>query len=148
MPTTTETFFLPTERLREPTRIPAALFNRCRLLLSRSHYEHVFVPIRSMQFLAVIDSSGILFVDSQAYRVQGEDGGRLVLLAWEFRADLRPAALDRPVPIELVHYHPDAGELHRRLIGDFSRAISVLESRRGGDRETRGKRVLPFRATP
>jgi hypothetical protein len=46
---TNETFFRPAEIARERLSLPAALYNRCRLMLSRCEYEHVFVPVRSMQ---------------------------------------------------------------------------------------------------
>jgi len=142
-----EVFFRPSETGRDTSTIPAALFNRCRLLLARCDHAHVFVPIRSMQFLGVIDDEEIIFVDSQAYRTQGEEGGRLILLAWQFRPELRPAALDRPVPIDFVYYHSGARDLQKRLIGEFGKALDLLERRYGGGCEARIKKVLPFRGT-
>ncbi len=50
------TFFRPDEIAREDIHVLAALFNRCRLLFSRSDYAHVFVPVRTMQLQAVIDA--------------------------------------------------------------------------------------------
>jgi len=143
---TTETFFLPDEVTRTSSQIPAALFNRCRLLLSRCRYEHIFVPVRSMQYLAVIDSEEIIFVDSQAYAVRGGEGGRMILLAWQFRPELRPDALNEPVPIELVYYHPDAMEIQRRMLGEFNKSLDILETRyQENGCEARLKKVLPFR---
>lgn len=143
---TTETFFLPDEVARTSSQIPAALFNRCRLLLNRCDYEHIFVPVRSMQYLAVIDSEEIIFVDSQAYAVRGGEGGRMILLAWQFRPELRPDALNEPVPIDLVYYHPDAMEIQRRLLGEFNKSLDILEARyQEKGCEARVKQVLPFR---
>ena len=62
---TKETFFRPPALLREPLTIPAGLYNRCRLLHTRSELPHLFVPIRSMQFLAVIDREETIFIDNQ-----------------------------------------------------------------------------------
>ncbi|MCB1787310.1 MAG: hypothetical protein KDJ33_13760, partial [Gammaproteobacteria bacterium] len=67
---TTETFFRPDEIARERLTIPAALYNRCRLMLSRCQYAHVFVPVRSMQMQSVIDENEVIFVDNQAYAVR------------------------------------------------------------------------------
>ena len=61
---TTETFFRPEEVARSSLRLSAELFNRCRLLLSRCESEHLFVPIRSMQYQAVIDREEAIFVDN------------------------------------------------------------------------------------
>ncbi|MFM1892461.1 MAG: hypothetical protein RLZ44_1538 [Pseudomonadota bacterium] len=144
---TTETFFLPDAIAREAITIPAALYNRCRLLLSRCQYEHVFVPIRNMQYLAVLDAQEIIFVDSQAYAVRGGEGGRMILLAWRFRPELRPDSLSAPVPIELIYYHPGAPETQKRLLGEFNKALDVLEARaQQGGCEPRAKKVLPFRS--
>ena len=83
-----ETFFRPDELARERLCIPAALYNRCRLKLSRCRYGHVFVPVRSMQVQSVIDEEEIIFVDNQAYAVRDGQGGKLIMLAWVFL--LRP----------------------------------------------------------
>lgn len=142
----TEVFFLPDELGRTSVNIPAGLFNRCRLLLTRCQYEHIFVPIRSMQYLAVIDAEGIIFVDSQAYAVRGGEGGRLILLTWQFRPELRPDALTVPVPIEVLYYHPQAPAIQKRLLGDFTKSLDILEARyRDQGCEARAKKVLPFK---
>ncbi|MEL0585249.1 MAG: hypothetical protein AAES65_10280 [Candidatus Thiodiazotropha sp. (ex. Lucinoma kazani)] len=82
---TSETFFRPKADKRECLNIPAPLFNRCRLLVKRCLSEHVFVPIRSMQYQAVIDRDEVIFVDNQGgYAVQDGEGGRVIVLAWKF----------------------------------------------------------------
>lgn len=147
MSVTTEVFFRPDEICREEIRVPAALYNRCRLFLTRCRYEHVFVPIRSMQFLAVIDAEEIIFVDSQAYAVRGEEGGRMILVAWQYRPDLRLDSLSEPVSLDLVTYHADTTEIQRRLLGDFSKALDLLEVRaQETGCDSRAKKVLPFPA--
>ena len=60
MSTSTETFFRPAETGRMRVTIPAALHNQCRRLLARCPTQCVFVPIRSMQCLAVIDREEII----------------------------------------------------------------------------------------
>ena len=145
---TGETFFLPEEVERHTVTIPAALHNRCRAMLSRCHYEHIFVPIRSMQYLGVIDEEEIVFVDSQAYAVRGGEGGRVILLAWQFRPDLRSDNLSEPVPIDVVYYDRSAAEIQKRLLGEFNKSLDILEARyRESGCEARVKRVLPFRTT-
>ena len=147
MKITTETFFRLDEVARERLSIPASLYNRCRLMLTRCQYEHVFVPVRPMQILAVIDEEEIIFVDNQAYAVSDGEGGRLIMLAWLYRHAERGDDLNGPMPIELVCYHDSARDLHSRLIGEFSKALDLVERRykeRGCEPQT--KKVLPFRA--
>lgn len=140
-----ETFFRPDELARERLSIPAALYNRCRLMLSRCQYGHVFVPIRSMQLQSVIDDDEVIFVDNQAYAVRDGEGGRLIMLAWVFRHDQQRDDLNRPAPIELVYYHDSARDLHNRLVGEFARALGLVEQRyREHGCEPRSKKVVPF----
>jgi len=48
----------------EPRKLPAETYNTMRLLLDYSDSSCVFVPIRSMQYMAVIDREEIIFVDA------------------------------------------------------------------------------------
>ncbi|KAA6186735.1 hypothetical protein F2Q65_05040 [Thiohalocapsa marina] len=124
-----QTFFRPDELRREHGRIRADLFNRCRLLLSRSRLAHVFVPIRGMQFLAVITPDEVLFVDSEAYAVRGDEGGRMILLAWQRLAAEPRDSLTAPVSMDVVHYHPDQEQTQRRLMAELPKAVDLLLSR-------------------
>lgn len=80
----TETFFLPAEVGRRNWSAPVDIYNLYRALLGRSVTGNVFVPIRSMQFMGVMDRHEIVFVDSQSYAVSENEGGRLILVAWKF----------------------------------------------------------------
>jgi len=142
----TETFFRPDEVARERISIPAALYNRCRLMVSRCQYEHFFVPVRSMQVQSVIDEEEVIFVDTQAYAVREGHGGRLIMLAWLFRYDQGRDDLNEPASIELVYYQDNARELHNRLVGEFGKALVIMEQRfRAHGCEPRAKKVLPFK---
>lgn len=142
-----ETFFRPPELRREQISLPAGLYNRCRLLLRRNPAGCVFVPIRSMQFQAVITGDEIIFVDSLGYAVQDGQGGRLILLSWVMRPADRPESLVEPVPIDLVCYAPDLRDLQRRLMSEFPGALERLEEKaRVAACAPGGVTVLPFRA--
>lgn len=107
---------------QEESRLPAATYNLTRILLAASETPCVFVPIRSMQYLAVVDAEEIIFVDSQ-YK-------RWVEIAWRgFKPQARKA-LDEPVTYQALFYTPEAREVHRRLQGDFQSALSLVDSRR------------------
>jgi len=141
------TFFRPAEVERERTSIPAGLYNRCRLLLRRSPPDCVFVPVRSMQFQAVVTDEEIIFVDSQGYAVRDGHGGRLILLAWVMLPADQPCSLVEPAPIDLVFYRKGLRDTQRRLMSDLPKALDRAEDKiREGVRETGALRVLPFRA--
>ena len=143
----TETFFRPDELARERLAIPAALYNKCRLMLARCRYEHVFVPVRTMQMQAVIDVGEVVFVDNQAYAVRDGEGGRMIMLAWQFGHAGPRDSLTDPVRIELVYFHKRSRELHTRLVGELRKALDIAETHaKKNGCEAHYKKVLPFPA--
>lgn len=126
---TTETFFLPKEIDRVEWTTPALIYNLYRSLLIRNDHQPVFVPIRSMQYLAILDSHEINFVDSQSYAVSGKTGGRMILLAWCFSTADSRDSLDKPVRCEVVFYKQGMDDIQRRLIGEFKQALEILDQR-------------------
>ncbi len=129
MGTVTETFFLPEEIGRNESCIPGDIFNLARTLLARSEFGCVFVPIRQMQFLAVITNDEIDFVDSQAYAYNQDEGGRLIMLAWHFKNTRERQSLTEPVDCDVLYYHPESSGLQSRLIGDFRDSLQQLDQR-------------------
>lgn len=134
---TTEDFIFGEELHRESCALPAAVYNRAHLLLAGCGRECIFVPIRSMQYLAVIDAEAIIFVDGQGAR-------RLVALAWRHFQPQSRETLDDPVPYELVLYQPRASDFIRRLQSEFSRALRETAGKQPTP-DAGGPRVLPFR---
>lgn len=127
--TVTETFFLPDEVERQTWSVPPGMFNLYTSLLNRSTTGNVFVPIRSMQFLAVMDQKEIVFVDSQSYAVSENQGGRLILIAWQFSNTSGREALNGPVPCDVVFYRRECREIQLRLVQDFRKALEQLDQR-------------------
>jgi hypothetical protein len=103
---------------REASRLPAVTYNLAHALLARSPHGAVFVPIRSMQYLAILDREEFVFVDSQ-HKDQVE-------IAWQhFRPQAR-SGLDEPVPYEALAYHPDGVRNQGQLLGEFTKALQLL----------------------
>jgi len=139
----TETFFLPKEVARKQWSVPADIYNLYRALQLRNQTGHVFVPIRSMQFMAVLDKSEIVFVDSQSYAVSKDEGGRLILVAWKFAESTDRDALTDPVPCEVVFYEQDNNELQLRLVAEFRQAMELLDQRyRDEQLPAKGAKIL------
>lgn len=101
----------------EARQLPAQTYNLAHTLLARSNGV-LFVPIRSMQFLAIIDAEEIVFVD----HLQKD----LAVIAWQHFHPQRRDALDQPVPYEAVYYRPDGAELMRQLQPAFADALRAL----------------------
>jgi hypothetical protein len=142
----TETFFLPAEVGRKLSAIPADIYNLAHTLLARSEFSCVFVPIRSLQFLGVITATEIVFVDSHAYAYNQNEGGRLIMIAWQFRAANDRASLNEPVDCDIVYYDAGSAEIQARLIGEFRDALELLDERyREEALPAGGARILQLR---
>jgi len=141
-----QTFFRPEEVAREQVNIRADLFNRCRLALNRSNTDCAFIPVRSMQFQAVISRDEIIYVDNQAYRVQDDQGGRLIVMAWDLTAADQRESITDPVPIEIIYFHENLRDIQRRLIGEFPAALSRHEEKEHSHEDrSQAAEVIPLR---
>jgi len=50
---------------REKRTLPATTYNLAIKLLARCETKQLFIPIRSMQYMAIVDAEEFVFVDSQ-----------------------------------------------------------------------------------
>jgi hypothetical protein len=115
------TVYRATPLFQESRTLPAATYNLARVLQARSPKGVAFVPIRSMQVLAIVDATEFVFLDSQ-YK-------SWVMLAWQgFHPNAR-TALDAPVPFDCVHYEDTAQDAMRRLVHEFHRALERLAAK-------------------
>jgi hypothetical protein len=115
------TYYRDQALLREPRQLPAATYNLAHTLLARSPSGVVFVPIRSMQYLAILDHEEFVFVD----------GARksLIDIAWQHFNPYTRSALDEPVSYAAVYYHPAAADIMFRLQSEFPRALRSLAAK-------------------
>jgi hypothetical protein len=92
-------------------------YNLAHTLLARAG-TCLFVPIRSLQYMAVLDAEEFVFGDSQ--------NKAWVELAWQhFRPQAR-SALNGRVPFEVVHYAPRAAQTMKRLPHEFLQSLQGL----------------------
>ena len=114
-----ETFYRRDEAMREARTLPAATYNLARTLLGRAPHGCLFVPIRSMQWLAVLDAEEIVFVDREA--------GRFIDIARrEFRPQGAPVAR-RTGRLPGGVLQPRGRAAHARLQGEFHKASHAAE---------------------
>ncbi|HRK77471.1 MAG: hypothetical protein ABS92_13635 [Thiobacillus sp. SCN 63-374] len=131
-----ERFYREQEIARVPGFLPAATYNLAHTLLARAG-KCLFVPIRNLQYMAVLDAEEYIFVDSQSKA--------WVELAWQhFRPQAR-AALNERVPFEIVYYLPQAAETMKRLPGEFHQALQLLAER---DLPRQDAHILPLARRP
>ena len=115
------TCYRDSELRREARYLPAEAYNTAHLLLEHSKDGVVFVPIRSMQYLAVIDREEIIFLDSE--------NKSWVEIAWQNFHPQQRSALTEPVPYEAVYYRPNANETMKRLLAEFTPALKALAAK-------------------
>ena len=125
----TETFFLPNEVESKQWMVPSDIYNLYHSLQVRSQTGHVFVPIRSLQFMAVLDKNEIIFVDSQSYATSKNEGGRLILIAWKFALSHDRDALTDSMPCDVVFYEKNNSDLQLRLVSEFRLAMELMDQR-------------------
>jgi len=109
------------EIAREARQLPAGHYNKIRLLYSRNDGRPLFVPLRGMQYLAIVDREEVVFVDGQ--------GPRAIEVSWqEFRPNEREDLRD-PVNYTCIYYHDKGVPAMSRLQGEFLKALGLLEAR-------------------
>lgn len=105
----------------ESHTLPATIYNEMILLFHRSGGSCLFVPIRSMQYMAVIDNEEVIFVDSQRRK--------LVEFSWQKFSPQTRTSLEDPVSYEFVYYDMKAIETMKRAQMEFSKFIHQMSER-------------------
>lgn len=120
----------------EMMTLPAATYNLAVTLLARSSSGCLFVPIRSMQYLAILDSEEFVFIDGERKC--------WIDIAWQHFRPQQRESLEDPVTFEAVYYRSESTGLMRRLQTEFPLALRTLASKQKLDGPAR---VLKFPAS-
>ncbi len=113
--------FRDNELASELRQLSAETYNTARVLLVQSEAGNLFVPIRSMQYLAIVDSEEIVFVDSASKN--------RVAIAWtDFKPQQRSGLLD-PVSYMARYYCNDSETTMQRLQGEFLLALRAMQDK-------------------
>jgi hypothetical protein len=119
----------------ETRHLSAATYNLALTLLARSSTGNLFVPIRSMQYLAILDHEEWVFLDGERKC--------WIDIAWRHFKPQARASLDDPVEYEAAYYQAAARDLMFRLQGELPRALQYLAKK---SRVEGPARVLKFPA--
>lgn len=103
---------------REFRQLPAATYNLAHTLLARSATGNLFIPIRSMQYLAILDVEELIFLDG-VHKCW-------IDISWRnFRPQSR-SSLEDPVNYDAVYYTPEANRIMSRLQRELFLALQQL----------------------
>lgn len=121
------------EVARDSRYLPATTYNLAVTLLAGCPTGYLFVPIRSMQYMAIVDSEEFVFLDiRRKYWID---------IAWlNFLSHAR-TALDQAVEYEAAYYRDDSVVVMSRLQTEFPRALHTLAQKK---RPEGPARVLEF----
>lgn len=126
----TQSFFTPDEFSQQQSRLISRTYNLAHTLLNRSQASHLFIPIRSLQYLAIIEKDAFWFVDSLAYAVRGDEGGRLIRVSWHpLLAATERDDLTQNMDCRVVFYGGDMSQIQTRLNSEFYKAMSLVDQR-------------------
>jgi len=135
-----EVFYRDKEIGHEARKLPATTYNTLRLLFDYSKTSAVFLPIRSMQYMAVIDHEEVIFVD-------GLKAKRTIELAWQaFKPQERDNLTD-PVSYRFTYYNEKALETMKRLQWEFDKFAHQQHDRLKEKQSTKGEKIITLDTT-
>ena len=115
------TCYRENEVSRESRHLPASTYNLAITLLARCKDPYLFVPIRSMQYLAILDLEEFVFIDGERKC--------WIDIAWHHFQPQARTALDQPVAYDAIFYREDQAAIMTRLQREFPLALKALESK-------------------
>lgn len=143
----TQSFFTPDEFFCQETKVLSRTYNLAHVLLNRSQSSHLFIPIRSLQYLAIVEKNTFWFVDSLAYAVRDNEGGRLIRVSWHpLISGNEREGLTQNMDCRVIFYGEDMSEIQKRLNSEFYQSMLQIDQRHRDSLNTDCKvSILPLR---
>jgi hypothetical protein len=127
------TCYRDTEVSTEHRQFSAMVYNLAWTQLARSAAGTLFIPIRSMQYLAILDKEELVFLDGERKC--------WIDIAWRNFKPQSRLTLDDPVDYDAVYYRPDAVAIMSRLQAELPRALQELTKKSRVDGPARSFQV-------
>ncbi|MBL4775078.1 MAG: hypothetical protein JKY87_03350 [Mariprofundus sp.] len=144
----TESFFRPKPFLESTTTTSAHTFNQYRLLLMQMKGNSIFVPVRDIQYQAILTENEVIFVNAEGgFAIDSDgEGGRFIDLAWHWDSHARDS-LSEPVVLNITFYRANLELIQRQLLSLFPTALQAkLDIIHHKNNAPTHCRILPFRA--
>lgn len=103
---------------RESRSLSANIYNLAITLLARCPTKHLFVPIRSMQYMAIIDHEEFVFIDGERKC--------WIDLSWQNFKSHEREGLDQPVAYQAVYYREGLSDIMNQLHSEFPNVLQIL----------------------
>ncbi|MDR2220001.1 MAG: hypothetical protein LBE24_05410 [Methylobacillus sp.] len=105
--------------------LPAEIYNLATTLLARAPDGQLFVPIRTMQMLTIIDHEEFVFIDGERKC--------WIDIAWRNFKPQERESLTAPVSYEAVYYRPESANYMNQLHSEFPSALQQLAAKEKPD---------------
>lgn len=116
--------------------LSAETYNNMRRLISRHDGPQVFVPVRSLQYMAVVSDQEVVFVDLHIQRVTE--------LSWSrFQANSR-GSLSSPVSYSCAWHNNKAHERMQKITVEFAESLKTLLGKLRDKDESQTATLLHF----
>jgi len=142
-----QSFFKPDEFSCQDSTILANCYNLAHVLLKRSRSDHLFVALRSLQYLAIIEQNSFWFVDSMAYAVRGDEGGRLIRVSWHpIKTPQQRDSLTENMDCRVLFYGQDMKDVQMRLSTELYQSLLMIDKHNQQQLKTDGVvSILPLK---
>lgn len=106
---------------REHRQLAADTYNLAQTLLARSQTGNLFIPIRRMQYLAILDTEELIFLDGERKC--------WIDIAWRNFHPQARLSLNEAVAYEAIYYSEGTELLMSRLQAELPRALQELQKK-------------------
>jgi len=118
--------------------LPADIYNLAITMLAHEPSGQLFVPVRTMQYLAILDHEEFVFIDGERKC--------WIDIAWRnFKPQARTSLME-PVQYEAVYYRLESIDWMRRLLSEFPQALHQHAAKQKKTLST--AKVLQFPSAP
>ena len=120
----------------ESCTLSAETYNNIRHLMSRHEGPQVFVPVRSLQYMAVVSETEVIFVDIHIQRVTE--------LSWSGFQSSDRDSLNSPVSYSCSWHNSKAREHMHKIPIEFAESLKVLLNKMRDKEESQTATLLRF----